>query len=184
MGTMALSRSTKTAGNVLNEAIQRHLRRERNVLVGYLTAEEIKKRIGCARLRPVELAIEARGQSYITHLPAKIEVTSTEVFLAMRERLRDICNLVHSMLEETPPEMAGDIYDNGIVLTGGGALLRDLDKLLAQETKLEVRVANDPATCVANGLGVLMNRDDIRKHNSYFYYTDDDIGEFERNRNL
>ncbi len=184
MGTMALARSAKVAGNALSGAIQRYLRRERNVLVGDLTAEEIKQKVGCARLRSTELAIYTRGQSYITRLPTRIEVTSTESFLAMRERLNDLVNVIQRVLEETPPEMAGDIYDQGIVLTGGGSLLRDLDAMLRERTGLKVRVAKDPVNCVALGLGVLLERQDILEDNSYFYRTDDDIGEYARNRNL
>ncbi|MDR3314792.1 MAG: rod shape-determining protein [Oscillospiraceae bacterium] len=184
MGTMALSRSAKVAGNALSAAIQRYLRRERNVMVGDLTAEEIKRKVGCARLRSTELAIYTRGQSYITRLPTRLEVSSTESFLAMRERLDDIIDVIHRVLEETPPEMAGDIADQGVVLTGGGALLRDLDALLQERTQLRVRVAKDPVNCVALGLGVMMESQNILEENSYFYRTDDDIGEYARNRNL
>jgi rod shape-determining protein MreB len=184
MGAMALSRSAKVAGNALEDAIMRYLRRERNVLVGQLTAEEIKKRVGCARLRPAELAIYVRGQSYTSRMPVRIEVSSTEAYLAMRERLREITGAIRGILEETPPEMAGDIHDQGIVLTGGGALLRDLDVMLRQETGLPARVARNPAQCVALGLGVMMDRPDILQNNGYVFRTDDDIGEFERNRNL
>ncbi|MDR1927576.1 MAG: rod shape-determining protein [Oscillospiraceae bacterium] len=184
MGTMALARSAKVAGNLLNEAIRRYLRRERNVLVGDITAEEIKRRVGCARLRSAELAIQVRGQNYITRLPVRLEVSSTEAFLAMRETLRDMVNVVRRVLEETPPEMAGDIYDQGIVLTGGGALLRDLDVMLHQETGLRVRVAKEPMDCVALGLGMMMTRRSVLEDNNYYYRTDDDIGEYARNRNI
>ena len=184
MGAMALSRSAKVAGNALEDAIARYLRRERNVVVGRLTAEEIKKRVGCARLRPAELAIYVRGQGYITRMPVRVEVSSTEAFLAMRERLEEIAGAVRGVLEETPPEMAGDIYEQGITLTGGGALLRDLDVMLRAETGLPVQVARSPAQCVALGLGILLERPDILRGNGYVFRTDDDIGEFERNRNL
>ena len=140
--------------------------------------------MGCARLRPAELAVYVRGQGYTTRMPVRIEVSSTEAYLAMRERLRDITNAIRSILEETPPEMAGDIYDKGIILTGGGALLRDLDVMLSRETGLPVHVAHNPAQCVAMGLGVMMERPDILKDNGYMFRTDDDIGEYERNRNM
>jgi rod shape-determining protein MreB len=184
MGAMALSRSVKVAGNALEDAIARYMRRERNVLVGALTAEEIKKRVGCARLRPAELAIYVRGQGYTNRMPVRVEVSSTEAFLAMRERLVEIVNAIKGVLEETPPEMAGDICDQGIVLTGGGALLRDLDAMLREETALPAHVARSPAQCVAKGLGVMMERPDILRENGCEFRTDDDIGEFERNRNL
>jgi len=184
MGSLAISRSGKVAGNALEDAIARYLRRERNVIVGQLTAEEIKKRVGCARLRPAELGIFARGQGYVSRMPVRFEVSSTEAYLAMREPLRGMVDVIQNVLEETPPEMAGDIYDQGITLTGGGALLRDLDKMLAAETGLRVQVASTPVQCVALGMGVLMDRMDLLEENDYMFRTDDDIGEFERNRNL
>ena len=184
MGSIAISRSGKVAGNALEAAIERYLRRERNLVVGQLTAEDIKKRVGCARIRPAELAIYARGQNYISRMPARFEVSSTEAYLAMREPLRGILEVITGVLEQTPPEMAGDIYDQGITLTGGGALLRDLDKMLSAETGLRVQVTPNPVQCVALGMGVLMDRRDILAENNYVFRTDDDIGEFERNRNL
>ncbi|MCL2105589.1 MAG: rod shape-determining protein [Oscillospiraceae bacterium] len=184
MGTVTLSRSVKLAGNALNEGIQRYLRRERNVLIGDLTAEEIKRRVGCARLRSTELAISVRGQSYVSRLPVRLEVSSTESFLAMRERLGDMVESIVRVLEETPPEMAGDIFDQGIVLTGGSSLLRDFDAMLHERTRLRVRVAKDPIHCVALGLGILMEHQSILSDNNYYYRTDDDIGEYARNRNL
>jgi len=184
MGAMAIARSAKVAGNALEDSIIRYLRRERNAVIGQLTAETIKMRIGCARLRSPELAINVRGQSYTTRMPVKLEVSSTEIFLAMRERLRDITEAIRGVLEETPPEMAGDLYDRGIVLTGGGALLRGLDVMLRAETGLDVHTPKNPAQCVAQGLGLMMERADILRDNNCMFRTDDDIGEYERNRNL
>ena len=183
-GSMSIARSTKTAGNAFDEAIARYLRRERNVLVGRLTAEEIKKKIGCAQVRTPEIAIQISGQSYISRMPVKIEVNSTEIYFAMRERLRGILDLVRGVLEETPPEIAGDIYDQGIILTGGGSMLHQLDDLLRKETGLPVRIAEKPILCVAQGLGVLFENHGILEDNDYVFRTDDDIGESERNRNL
>ncbi|MDR2525304.1 MAG: rod shape-determining protein [Oscillospiraceae bacterium] len=184
MGTMALSRSAKVAGNALSEAVQRHLRRERNVLIGDPTAEEIKRKVGCARLRSAELAVYVKGQSYITHLPAKIEITSSECYLAMRERLEAMVRVMQRTLEETPPEMAGDIAEQGVVLTGGGALLRDLDVMLHERTGLKIRTAKNPVSCVAAGLGIMMEHQNVLEDNGYFYRTEDDIGEYTRSRNL
>ena len=184
MGTMAIARSAKVAGNALEDAIIRYLRRERNVIIGQLTAEMIKKRIGCARLRSPELAINVRGQSYTTRMPVKVEVNSTEIYLAMRERLRGITEAIRAVLEETPPEMAADIFDRGMILTGGGALLRDIDLMLRAETGLEVRVAENSSQCVAEGLGRILESRALLRENNAVFRTDDDIGEFERNRNL
>jgi len=184
MGAMAIARSAKVAGNALEDAIIRYLRRERDVVIGQLTSEAVKMRIGCARLRSPELAINIRGQSYTTRMPVKLEVNSTETYLAMRERLRDVTEAVRAVLEETPPEMAGDIWDRGLILTGGGALLRDIDLMLRAETGLEVRVARNPAQCVALGLGRILEDAALLRENSLMFRTDDDIGEFERNRNL
>ncbi|MDR0531450.1 MAG: rod shape-determining protein [Oscillospiraceae bacterium] len=184
MGSITIARSGKVAGNALEDAITRYLRRERNVLVGRLTAEEIKKQIGCAQLRHPELGIPVRGQSYISRMPVKLEVTSTEAYLAMREHLREIAELIRGVLEETPPEMAGDIFEQGITLTGGGAQLQGLSQMLKDATGLETRVAPNPAFCVAHGLGILMDKPELLRENNYAFRTDDDIGEFERNRNL
>ncbi|MDR1464520.1 MAG: rod shape-determining protein [Oscillospiraceae bacterium] len=184
MGTMAIARSAKVAGNALNEAIQRYIRRERNVLIGELTAEDVKRRIGCAYQRRAELAIGVRGQNYISRLPTRIEVNSSETFFAMRERLNDIADTVHRVLEQTPPEMAGDIYDQGILLTGGGSLLHGLDVHLSRHTGIRVAVAPDPVNCVALGMGKMMKYAKVLSDNNYYYRTDDDIGEYARSRNL
>lgn len=183
-GYMAIARSTKVAGNAFDEAIVRYLRRERNVIVGQLTAEEIKKRTGSAQKRVPEIAIQVRGQSYISRMPVQIEISSSEAHFAMRERLHDVLELIRSVLEETPPEIAGDICDRGIVLTGGGAMLQRLDAMFGKETGLPVRVAKNPVLCVAQGLGVLLEHQSVLENSDYTFRTDDDIGEFERNRNL
>ncbi|MDR2646835.1 MAG: rod shape-determining protein [Oscillospiraceae bacterium] len=184
MGSIVLSRSGKSAGNKLNESIQRYLRRERHMIVGDLTAETIKKKVGFARLHSPELGIMVRGQNYITRMPVCNEVTSTQAYLAMRETIGEMISVVRRVFEETPPEMAGDILDQGIVLTGGGSLLRDFDAVLHLETGLHVRVARDPIECVARGMGLMMEHNSILEGNNYYYRTDDDIGEYARNRAL
>ena len=120
------------------------------------TAEDIKKRIGCAYLRDTELAIGIKGKHYITGMPITDEVNTTEIYLAMREHLESIAEGVRSVLEVTPPELAGDIAETGILLTGGGALLRGLDKLIAAETRIPVLVAESPLDCVVDGTGICL----------------------------
>ena len=156
MGSISISKSVKIAGNILDEDIIRYLRRERNIVIGEKTAEDIKKRIGCAYLRDTELAIGIKGKHYITGMPITDEVNTTEIYLAMREHLESIAEGVRSVLEVTPPELAGDIAETGILLTGGGALLRGLDKLIAAETRIPVLVAERPLDCVVDGTGICL----------------------------
>jgi len=175
MGSMSVSKSVRNAGNALNESIMRQIRRERDILIGELTAEKIKKKIGCAYLREAELAIEARGKSYITGMPVRFEVTSTEVFLAIREHLESIAEDVRSVLESTPPELAADISESGIVMTGGGSLLHGFDEFLAKKMNIAVRVAEDPVNCVAKGIGKVLKNMEMLVNGGYIFKTRDDI---------
>ncbi len=180
MGSVALSKSIKIAGNVLNEEISRYVRRERNMLIGEITAENIKKQIGCAYLREAELAIGMRGKNYLTQMPADFEISSTEIYLSMREKLEGIGEAVRAVLEKTPPEMSADIAERGIYLTGGGALLTGIDKLIYKKTGIKTTVANDPLNCVANGIGKSMKSIDLLNDNGYFFRNGDDIQSYSR----
>ncbi|MCR4614823.1 MAG: rod shape-determining protein [Clostridiales bacterium] len=180
MGSVAVSDSIKTAGNVLNEDIVNYVRRERNILIGENMAESIKKQVGCAYLREAEIAMNSRGKNYITQMPCNFEISSTEVYLAMREKLEIIGNAVRAVLEKTPPEMSADIADRGIYLTGGGALLEGMDELIYRKTGIKTKVAEDPVNCVANGLGETMRSFDKLRENGYFFRTGDDIQSYTR----
>lgn len=153
MGRIAISRSVKVAGNALDEAIIRQLRRERDMVIGQKSAEYIKKTIGSASLREIELGISAKGKSYITNMPCVFEADSTEVYLAMRPQLENVLESVRQVLEETSPELSADIFDTGITLTGGGAKLRGIDKMFENKLGLKTKIAEIPEDCVAIGCG-------------------------------
>lgn len=145
--------SLKVAGDKFDEAIVKYIRRKHNILIGERTAEELKINIGCAYKRDEEITMEVRGRNLITGLPATITVHSEEMLEALEEPVSHIFEAVHSVLERTPPELMADISQRGVVLTGGGALLYGLDRLLAEKIGIEVVVADDAVSCVAIGTG-------------------------------
>ena len=145
--------SLKVAGDRFDEAIVKHVRRKHNILIFDRTSEELKINIGCAYPRDEELTMEVRGRNLITGLPATISVTSTEMLEALEEPVSQIFEAVHSVLERTPPELMADISQRGIVLTGGGALLYGLDRMLAAKVGIDVVVADEAISCVAIGTG-------------------------------
>ena len=129
------------------------MRKKHNLLIGERTAEEIKINIGAAYKRPELLSIEVRGRNLVTGLPKTIVVNSDETLEALREPAMQIVDSVHNVLERTPPELAADIFDRGIVLTGGGSLLFGLDSLIEEKTGIHTAIADDPLTAVAIGTG-------------------------------
>jgi len=149
--------SLKVAGDRFDEAIVKHVRRKHNVLIGERTAEEIKIQIGCAYPREEEATMDVRGRNLITGLPATVTVSSTEMLEALEEPVGQIFEAVHSVLERTPPELMADISQRGIVMTGGGALLYGLDRMLATKIGIDVFVADDAISCVAIGTGKALN---------------------------
>jgi rod shape-determining protein MreB len=153
LGGIVVSQSIRVAGNKLDEAIIRHIRRVYNLMIGERTAEEIKIKIGSAFRLDQELAMEIRGRDLINGLPKTVKITSEEVREALSEPVQAIVEAVKTVLEKTPPELAADIIDRGVILTGGGALLRGLDTLLGEVTGIPVIVAEDPMSCVAIGTG-------------------------------
>jgi rod shape-determining protein MreB len=153
LGGIVVSQSIRVGGNKLDEAIIRHIRRVYNLLIGERTAEEIKMKIGSAYRLQTELAMEIRGRDLINGLPKTVKITSEEVRETLSEPVQEIVEAVKSVLEQTPPELAADLIDRGVILTGGGALLRGLDTLLGEVTGIPVIVAEDPMSCVAIGTG-------------------------------
>ena len=182
MGCVSISKSVKSAGNALDEAIIRQLRRERDIIIGEKTAEMIKKRIGSAMLRDVELGMTIKGKNYITNMPGTFEVSSTEIYLAMRPVLEQIIEGVRSVLEETTPDLAADILDSGIYLTGGTALLRSIDKMFSSKLNIKTKVAADPVNCVAMGTGEALGDIEILRHNGYVFKSRAELGGFEDSR--
>lgn len=175
MGSISVSKSIKVAGNSLDEAIVRYFRRERDVIIGQRTAEKIKIKIGCSYLREAELAITVKGKHYITGMPARLEVSSTDIYLAVREHLENFCEAVRSVLESTPPELAADITESGIILTGGGALLKGLDTLIFERTGIKTTVAKEPLLCVANGIGKVLKNLDLLEMSGFTFKTAEEI---------
>ena len=153
LGGTVVSTSIKVAGDDFDEALVRYMRKKHNLLIGERTAEEIKINIGAAYRRPEVLTMEVRGRNLVTGLPKTIVVTSDETLEALREPAMQIVDAVHNVLERTPPELAADIFDRGIVLTGGGSLLSGLDALIEEKTGISTVIAEDPLTAVAIGTG-------------------------------
>ena len=148
-----VSESIKVAGDDFDEAILRYMRKNHNLLIGERTAEDIKINIGCASKRPENVTMEVRGRNLVTALPKTVVVSSDEIMEALLEPAMMIVNAVHNVLERTPPELAADIYERGIVMTGGGSLLYGLDKLMQEKTGINTMLAEDPLTAVAIGTG-------------------------------
>ena len=158
------ARSVRVAGDELDEAIINYMKRAYNLMIGERTAEEIKLRIGSAFPLGKEATMEVKGRDMVAGLPKTITITSQEVREAMLEPLNTIIDAVRTTLERCPPELSADLVDRGIMLAGGGALLRGLDKLLQEETALPVHVAEDPLSAVAEGTGrVLSELEFLRK---------------------
>ncbi len=154
--------SVRVGGDRFDEAIVSHVRRRYGSLIGDATAERIKLEIGCAFAGSDLREIDVRGRNLAEGVPRSFTLESDEILNSLQDPLQSIVSAVKSALEQSPPELAADIAESGIVLTGGGALLRDLDRLISEETGLPVIVADDPLTCVARGGGLAMERMDRR----------------------
>lgn len=153
LGGIVLSQSVRVGGNKFDEAIVRHIRNAYSLMIGEPTAEEVKLRIGSAFPLEPELSMPIRGRDMVAGLPRTVEVSSEEIREALAEPVRMIAEKICSVLEQTPPELASDIIERGITMTGGGALLRGLNKLLAKVTDIPVHVADNALHCVAIGTG-------------------------------
>ena len=153
LGGIVVSNSIRVAGDELDEDIVNYIKRERNLAIGDTTAELIKKEIGCAMPLVTEAKMEVRGRDLATGLPETIEINSQEVQFAMQESIDKIVDIVKQTLEKTPPELASDIMEKGIILAGGGALIKNIDKLLSIRTEMPVYIAEDPLDCVVKGTG-------------------------------
>jgi cell shape determining protein, MreB/Mrl family len=161
------SQSVRVGGDRFDEAIINYVRRNHGTLIGESTAEKIKLQIGCAFPQSEVKEIEISGRNLAEGVPRMFTINSNEILEALHEPLAGIVAAVKSALEQTPPELCSDVAERGIVLTGGGALLRDLDRLISEETGLHVQVADDPLTCVARGGGKALEL--IDQHGSDFF---------------
>ena len=153
LGGIVVSNSLRIAGDELDEDIINYIKKEENLSIGETTAEQIKIQIGCATPLMTDMQMEIRGRDLSTGLPKNITIKSSAIMEAMRESISKIVETVKQTLEKTPPELSADLVEKGIYLAGGGALIQNLDKLLSQETKMPVYVANSPLECVAIGAG-------------------------------
>ena len=161
LGDVVCSRAIRTAGDTMDEAIVQYVRRKYNLLIGERTAEEIKIEIGSAAPYGGEGALDVRGRNLVDGLPKNVEVTSEDIREALSDPVNQIVDTICTTLEKTPPELAADIMDNGIVLTGGGALLRGIDRRIADATGMPVVIAESPMDCVATGAAIVLNKDTL-----------------------
>jgi len=157
LADIVFAKSIRIGGDELDDAVIQHLKKTYNLMIGERSAEEIKIKIGSAYPLEEEMTLEVRGRDLVAGLPKMVTVTSEEIREALFEPIAQIVESVRITLEKTPPELAADLIERGIVLAGGGALLRGLDKLLSEETGLPVHVANDPITAVALGTGIVLS---------------------------
>ena len=166
LGGAVVSDSIKIAGDDFDEAIVRYMRKKYNLLIGERMAEDIKINIGSAFKRPEPVYYDVKGRNLVTGLPKSVDVTSDEMMDALEEPLYAISEAVHNVLERTPPELAADISNSGIIITGGGALLYGIDKRIEDRTGIKVIIAEDPKSCVAIGTGKALDELDKLEGNS------------------
>lgn len=153
LGGSVVSESLKIAGDKLDEAIVKYIKKKHNVMIGERTAEDLKINIGCVYPKIQDMEMDVRGRDLITGLPKTITIHSSEMLEALIEPAMQVVDAVHSVLEKTPPELAADISDRGVYMTGGGCLIDGLDKLLQEQLGLNVMIAQDAVSCVALGTG-------------------------------
>ena len=163
LGGIVTSTSLRVAGDELDNCIVNFIKKTYNLAIGDRTAEEIKIKIGCAFPKHTDERMDIRGRDLISGLPKTIQITSSEILQALGEPISSVIDSIKQTLEATPPELAADIMESGITLTGGGALLSGLDKLINRETGMPVNIANEPLNCVALGTGMVLEHIDTLK---------------------
>jgi len=163
LGGIVNKNSIRVGGNKLDQAIVTFIRKQYNLMIGDRTAEQVKIDIGSALNLPEELSMDIRGRDLISGLPKTITVTSSEITYAIAPILKEVLGVVKSVLEKTPPELSSDVIDRGIILTGGGALLRNLDQFLTNEIEVGCQIADDPLLCVVKGVGMALDNLEIFK---------------------
>ena len=170
LGGAVLSHSLKIAGDKFDDSIVRYMRKKHNLLIGERTAEEMKIAIGSAYPRREQVFVDVKGRNLISGLPQSIVVGSNEMIDALEEPLQSILESVRTLFEKTPPELASDIAENGICLTGGGALLYGMDKFIAEHTKVPCYIAEDPISCVAIGTGKVLENINVYSSGAIYDY--------------
>lgn len=165
LGGIVASSSARVGGNKIDQAIIEHVKKKHGLAIGERTAELIKIAIGSATKQAQEEKINVRGRDLTTGLPKTIELASNEITDAIQEQLREIIQTVKNVLQDTPPELCSDIIDKGVVISGGGAMLKNIDTLVTRITGVNCRIADDPLLCVAEGTGLVLDNLDIYKKN-------------------
>jgi rod shape-determining protein MreB len=161
LGGIVTNKSLRVGGDEMDEAIINYIKREYNLMIGERTAEEIKIQIGSAFPKPKEETMDIRGRDLVSGLPKTLKISSTEILEALKDPISSIIEAIKMTLEKTPPELAADIMDRGIMLTGGGALLSGIDKLIREETGMPVQLADQPTDCVALGAGKILEESSL-----------------------
>lgn len=161
LGDIVTANSAKVAGDSFDDAIVQYIKRKYNLLIGERTAEEIKISIGSAAPYEGEGAMDIKGRNLVDGLPKNVEITSEDIREALADPVNQIVETIRLTLEKTPPELASDIMDSGITLTGGGALLRGIDKLIAEATGMPVHIAENPLDCVVTGTAICLEKDNL-----------------------
>ena len=178
-GCVAVSDTINVAGDSFDEAICRFMKNERDVILGKMSAEKVKKQVGAAKILDAELAVRAVGQDSSTKLPKATEISSTDIFGCLKEQLDVIAESIKELLQRTPPELVSDVSSNGIVLTGGSAMLRGIDEYIEEKTGLRTRVADKPIQCVVNGIGMMLEDMSLLSENGYVFKSIMDIDDYE-----
>ena len=163
LGGIVTSRSIRIGGDEMDSAIVQYIKRMYNLMIGERTAEDIKFKVGAAYPEARDETLDIRGRDLLTGLPKTVQITTKQVAEALGEPIYKIVDAVKATLEKTPPELAADVMDHGIMMTGGGALLKNLDQLLAHETGMPVLVAEDPLSCVGEGTGKSLENIELLK---------------------
>lgn len=161
LGGIVTSRSLRIGGDAQDHAIMGYIRKKHNLLIGERSAENLKFELGSAWEPEIGRCLDVRGRDMLTGLPTAVEITSEEIYDALQEPIQRIFEVVKLTLEECPPELSGDIMEHGIVLTGGGSLLKNMDKMIEKETNIPVRIAENPLDCVAIGTGKTLDNINI-----------------------
>lgn len=178
-GLVALSASVNIAGNSFDDSVCRYIKEKKGLVIGKVTAENVKIQVGAAKILDAELAVRAVGKDSVTKLPLTVEITSSDVYYALKDNLDTIVDEIRLLLQNTPPELNADISTNGIVLTGGGALLRGIDEYIESKLGIRTKCAEDPKNCVINGIGYYLKNMKELEENGYVFKTYHDINEFE-----
>lgn len=163
LGDVVAATSVRVGGNKIDLAIQNYIRKKYNLVIGEQTAEDVKIRIGSVSPLKKELTMEVSGSNTISGLPESIIISSSDIVIAIKEPLNEIINAVKSVLQQTPPELASDVMDKGIIISGGGALLRNIDTLFTKITGVSCQIAEEPLLCVAKGTGIAVENLDLYK---------------------